>query len=429
MAHGSPANPTAAAGLAALDDYTLMELIDHLAFDDMVKLADLSVGLRAIITARYLIPKYRLHQRLVCFTVAMDEHQPHSRVVVHGFSTAARLLRVCGHLITRLKLSGMTFNAEQLTRLGDYMAKYSRNSLVELELHDVWHSELITDAGKVFPKVTKLKVSSLLLTLDGASLKLQQIFPALREFIYSGDAFTRMPHIFPNLIRFELIENGRSADDSAIRAFLTSNPRLTSLSLTRTATIDLLKLIQKNLGYLETLEIGYSPHAMLSPTNEILHFARIQHFVITPMASGNILQAFPIAFDRLVSLEIRANAYSNVPTNLIKGNRAIKVLRLPWLDGRQAVHVFSDVKDSHRLEEITMKLVNIDAMPAVFESINGFDALQRVTFIVHDLVGKTTNVRAVLNAIPIDCWHLEAFMAVEKELVDVYHVIVSRGKK
>lgn len=426
MAHDSPANPTTAASLAALDDYALMELIDHLAFDDILKLADLSVALRATITARYLIPKYRLHQRLVCFTVAMDEHQPDSRVVIHAFSAAARLLRVCGHLITRIKLSGMAFTAEQLTLLGDYMAKYSRNTLLELELHDVGNSELITDASKVFPRVTKLKMSSLLLAIDGASLKIHQIYPNLREFTYSGATFTRIPQIFPNLMRFELIENGPSVDDSAIRAFLTLNPRLTSLSLSRTATFDLMKFIQNNLENLEALEIGYLSHAMQPPNNEILHFARIQQLVITPMARGNILQAFPMTFDRLVSLEIRANDYFNVPITLIKGNAAIKVLGLPWLDGRQALHVLSDVKDSHRFEEITMKLANIDAMAEIFESINGFGALRRVTFIVHDLVGKMTNRRAVLNAIPIDGWHLKEFKAVEMELVDVYHVIVSR---
>lgn len=415
---------TTTTGLSNVDDYTLMELIDHLEFDDILKLADLSTELRAIITERYMVPIYQLHEKTICFTVGMDEHQPGSRLVINELPVALRLLRIFGHLVTKLKLFSLNFTTEQLTLIGNYIAKYCQSSLIELELFGIQTSELITDPTNLFPNVTKLKLSSF---HPMGSLEIHKIYPALKELTYSCHAFSRNSHIFPNLVRFELIENGVDANDSNIREFLKLNSHLRELSLSRIVTFDLMKFMEENLEKLESLEIGYLSHAMQSPNNEILHFGDIRSFVITPKARGNILQKFPLSFNRLDSVEIRTNDYFNVPLNLIKENPMIKTLSLPWLDGRQAVRVLSGVRDSHQLEEATVKLTNIDSMPEVLESINEFGAMRRINFIVHDLVGETSSRRAVLTNIPAR-WHLDEFKVVEKGLVDVIHIVLSRIK-
>lgn len=425
MLRFSSAEPSKGLRITDLDDYILMEIIDHLGFEELLLFADLNQELRQFITNRYMIARYHIDTSIICFSVAVDEQEIRSRIIIGKMHLVLRFLRIFGHMITKLKFSGLTFTAEETKLISNYISEHCGDTLTELEIFEA-RCDLTANTAITFPKVTKLRITSLK-ELD--DLQIHRIYPALEELFYATTAFASISikQFYPNLVRFELIEHDDYLNASTIGPFLLDNPQLHSLNMNRVPTFALLKLISENLKSLTSLGIGY--HSTVYRANDgNLNFPSVQYFAVTPRNSYQPLQSFPLTFDQLNSIEIWTKDYSCIPMNLFAQNLQVKSVSLPWLDGVKASRVFNEMKKTHRLEEIKMKLSTEDGVLDIFQQLTEYESLQKITFIVYDLAGSTTNRDALLAVIPQE-WHLNDLGLANRMFVyDLFHITVIRNE-
>lgn len=128
---------TSTASLGRIDTYSLLDIYDHLDFDDLVNVALIDSHFSDLITRHYMIAKYRIHEKLIQISNNPDNATDHPDAVpIRNYGTILQFLQLFGHLITKLEFSHYYSDSEAPT-INRFIAEHCSSSLTEITLKGV----------------------------------------------------------------------------------------------------------------------------------------------------------------------------------------------------------------------------------------------------------------------------------------------------
>lgn len=135
--HGNPIESMQIDHLCELDAYNLMNILDTLDFDSLINLSAASPSLHSLITDHYMIPKFRIHEKLIFINgniklsasiIADDD------IFIGKIGVVSRFLRLYGHIITRLKVDATRLLETEMVEFGQLIREHCSSTLLEFQL-------------------------------------------------------------------------------------------------------------------------------------------------------------------------------------------------------------------------------------------------------------------------------------------------------
>lgn len=369
-----------------------------------------------------MVPVFRIHEKVIRFSSNKYERENSSMVIIQNNHTIFPFLRNFGHLITNIQLLGQWVDADHVEEISVYIEQYCSATLTELDL-DRTGTGLTTNTKKTFPCVVRLKLRFL---ADVNDLEINRIYPALEEFTIETNVPLNLSaaQFYSNLKRLNLLEY-LYEDDGGVRELLRLNPQLNALHLRRAPTFSLLKAINETSPNLESLSIGYRRQKTQPTNGETVHFENIKHFSVRIMERFGQSHETPITFKKLQTLEISTNRF-HIPLNLVQQNFELKSIALLSAIEKLAVRILNEAGPFRALEEIKMRLDDVEDTSNIRHIMDKFDTLKRIILIVSEFNGDAVDLNAI-QADFQDEWRITDHRFVEVYYsYDIYYVTLTR---
>lgn len=368
-----------------MDDFSLMCIFDYLNINDLIHLAKINQHFHDLIHQHYL--KSRFRKSVVRFDRYASIEEPIPNVIViTKYETILSTLRNFGHFIEKLIFLGAPFNFNQIREISHYIAEYSSQSLIELTLINV-DIHLLTTTNQTFHRVERLNIrySSYI-----DNFRLDEIYPSMKTFKIAFNFPNRVFHTlrksYARLENLEFDETGLDGPNVNFQPIFLLNPQLRSLVLTRFPSPDHLRAINDLLHSLTSLTVSCYPYLYLRPyqNGENVHLRHVKRFSIhLPWNSPEILEHFPITFDKLETLEVITHTFFVVPARLIEQNEHLKVLSLPETSLSTNFSAILDVIEClTELEAIILQWSEKVEQSHLWRMMNTIGKLRFVTLIV-----------------------------------------------
>lgn len=374
-----------AASLDRIDTYSLLNIYDHLDFDDLVNVALIDSHYSDLITRHYMIAKYRIHEKLIRISNNPDNATDHPDILsIRNYETILQFLQLFGHLITKLEFSHYYSDSEAPT-INRFIAEHCSTSLTEIILKGVG-VYLISETKQQFEKVVHVSFSDSNIYAD--NLKLERIFPRMEYLELNIVRFIRIASIgslvqtHSHLKHFHYNDRRIDGNDSFLRDFIKLNPQLQTLCLRKLISLDFLQVASENLPKLETLLILNN---FPNPFHEKrIHFKSVRNFTFVDRDSSQIFNNFPLSFDSLEIFRVFSELSIDEIGSFIKENRNLSVLLMPWTGLGYDYSIFFDIiSEIKELEELRFKWSNNMDQDGVLYLMSEFQKLRKVTFCVH----------------------------------------------
>lgn len=318
-----------------LDEYSILTILDTLNFVDLLQLADVNTTLRQLITRYHMKSKYHIHDRQICLN---DKNQAvnigQNPISLGNYHQILQLLRIFGHLITKLELCDQCFKQSDIPRISHYIARFSSQSLQELSLYRC-KSYLTSESKQIFSNVVKLRIeTSSLNEID--NFQIHRIYPMVECLTFSTAAFTftSMIHKYPHLkcLTLDLFGTETKDSESLIGDLFRTNSQLIQLNLCmRSPPFDRIQCASETLPNLLSLTLHCTLDGFSTITNDkFAYFPNVIDLKMTIVGSSHPrIERFPMTFNGLEWLEIQVATVDDVPFELIEQSVALKHLALP----------------------------------------------------------------------------------------------------
>lgn len=378
----------------------------------LINLADTTPEFRQLITDRYMIATFRIHEQEIVFQKQdIPMYIPADTIAIGNVHTIVRFLRIFGHLVTKMELKGSEFEANEVLLITQYIGEYCAKNVLELEMIGAGEY-LISNTEHVFEKAEIVHFHDV---KPLENVQIHRIFPNINELKLESK-FTRLYH---------------NQNTQNIMNSLSSLPQLRKLSLHGLATFDLLPVISANLLHLESLSIAYYIRNFIVPTNQTFHFDTIKSLEISVLGTDILnnshpVDTLPLTFANLESLKIKSSLLRNMPINLIEENVGLRELSLPQPTEMALLWpVFSRIRSTHtNLKALTVVWHELDNDQTV-ELMTRFQQLQKITFRVCDVGDTRFHLSALLNLVPNE-WQVDQIYEFTATVNHKYDVTVTR---
>lgn len=215
-----------------------------------------------------------------------------------NFDFTLKALRLFGHLISKLSINYMAFDASQREQINNYVNEYCAPSLEEIELAFCEGDEL-SQMERAFTRVHRVRFMSG--DLNTENVKLNQLFPALRSLsmgsLRASDS-KWMEDSFPHLESLE-ISSYRSTSDVVFRL----NPQLRHISMFD-CDLPFLSMLNEHVPQLESINsftMKETPDFAGAP----VHFEHLKKFKLGAEYSFALnLPKMPLVFENLTEFEM-----------------------------------------------------------------------------------------------------------------------------
>lgn len=378
-----------------LDDYSLMDIFDHLQYGDLLNLAASSPRFYTLVYDGYF------KGRMASSTVVIDKYGRNAKpsdLIITDYTHAIKTLEQFGGLIKMLRFDEYMFNGHESEKILQHIAQYTSNTLTELSLFAASSEHgfpLTSTTNYTFPHVTSLHLRAIIF-LD--NFQLERIYPNLNrlkiELRGGYHELSSLERRFNNLQHVDFGFGDKRYDDTADREVINAfsifamNPQLESVALDVFPTRGLLEAMNNTLPNLNTLSIRYT----------LIDYQRT-HVDRQPIYLGNVrtlhmeyphnpwsyedLVSFPINFDRLREVEYKTRHLSEEPTRLFEQNEHLKVLSLPTII---AYGIPKLLRISEHFRELEVFTVNWSAEISEADTLQlmNIGRLTQITFIVKE---------------------------------------------
>lgn len=411
-----PEIPSTGLKLNELDINSLLGICDHVNFGSLINLADTNTEFRQLITDRYMIPIFRIHEQVISFEKQdIVMYIPDDTIAIGKVHTILRFLRIFGHLITRVKLSGSQFEEKQTALITRYIDEYCAINLVELDLIDAGEY-LISNAERIFEKARKVHLRNV---KQLENIQIHRIYPNINELSFATDSKLAASPLYH-------LQYTQHFGNSLI-----SLAQLRTLSLHGLPTFDLVSVISAKMPQLETLSIAYYVNNFVVPANQITHFNKVKTLKISVLEhnESHTINSLPLKFDQLDNLEIFSSLLHNVPINLIVENVGLRTLSLPTtLRMDEFWPVFDQIQSTHmNLSELTVVWNQLSDARTV-KLMTDFQQFNKITFRVNDLSDTRIHLSTLLALVPLE-WQVDRVIQFSAGINYKYDVTVIREKK
>lgn len=380
--------------LNSLDDYSLLNILDHLTLEELINVTNVNVRFRALIIAHSARLKLELHEVTVRFISDFSGKIHDGDVITITRSVEIqRFLQYFGHFVSKVEFYGRGYNDNELLEISQSIEKYCATTLIEFEQSETGNY-LTRDTNRVFSKITNLHLRQ----LNNQSLydlQIHRIYPALEQLTLAFH-----PFIKKNATYFHQIFSNQ------VKHLLGSIPKLSAFHINPVPSLDLIRSINVIEPNLKSLAIGYDSNDFIlrSNNNRNVHFHNVNNFKLNVFGDRtNSLNPFPITFDRLDSLEIVTMDVIDVPTRLIEQNVALKSLSLPYISQHDNLRsIFNLIERLQNLEKITLEWCGDLSSTYLMDQL---DQLNEIVFIARD-IHLSKNVSEVLKSAIPSAWNV-----------------------
>lgn len=402
-----------------------MCIFDFLDFDELVNVAVTSDRFCEIITNRYMIPVFRIHEKVI-LAVSESPTDTGKTIVIKNIQTIALFLRTFGHLISTLQFTTKSSrNLDDIEQINDYIIEYCSETVIKLEL-DSQSARLTTNSSKIFKRLTKLKLDY---WVYFERMNINRNFPVLEELTI--DTPYPLPDIigqfYSNLNCLHLLTSRVDASDSAIKKVLRLNSQLRALTIQGVPSFTLLKFISEISMNLEQLSIGYRMKGLNLTNGETIHFEHLKSFSLHSKDWVEQAHEASITFKNLEKLELLS--YNFFPNNLLKHNFELKSISLPLASAVTALQILMQAGPFRRLEEVKMQWSDDLNNILIRQMADRFRSLQRIIFIVHVVRGNELGLDAISDRLKSD-WRVIDHECVGIDGgIDIFHLTATRDSR
>lgn len=382
--------------LLDLDDYSILQILDKLDLTELITVADTNAKLAELIRHHYIIGKYHIDQ--VVFHNCATSHFDKDALVICGYRTISRFIRIFGDLIQKLYYHPYeyTFTSQQIDSMNQHIEKYCSKTLSVLHLVEPT-SDFIGVPKQMFPlnifsqkknpwkfdRVTELLIYHRDISVN---LQLDQIYPMLEAlFVHSENDINNLKSLarsYRHLKHVMLYSPVPMKAGSAIQRFFQLNPQLISLGFDNCPDMKLLQFISKKLQGLERIQFPYSIDANSGSMSQKIHFPNVIEFSIS-LKTTDDTHEIPFAFDRLKLISVTNRYFTEPIRRLIEQNTNLTSLSIPNLYERDdVVRVVATVKRLPLLEKLFIQWdLTFDLVSTLREIETYHENLKTITFV------------------------------------------------
>lgn len=372
--------------LDLLDEYSLLNILDAMDFEQLFEVADCGERIRRVILDHYARPKYKIDSRTVFVgTFRADRNRMEFKgnsIYLRDYVTALRFIRIFGPMISKLSLT-RALEPYQCQWIGDYLNEYSTESLTHLKLAII-SDKMIHNWHKPFTKAIDVHLS-VGGRVHGNACQLNHFFPNVRRLQIKWNATTTATCLrqnFRQLQTLKYMDNTNAVDN--INELLAANDRLVSFHMENECDLGFLTLLNRTVPHLDELAISnFRPdffERAAAPAADV-RFMRLKKLRIELIngEANRKIEHFPFRFERLEDLEL---VQQNIPgewTDFIVGHaqhlRKLRVAVDAWtLENWQRIS-----ERLHQLTELTV-LYRYRSSNGIFHLIGHSPSLRRITF-------------------------------------------------
>lgn len=220
--------------------------------------------------------KRKFASKLITFKDSAETSmiENNSSVLIYDYKTFTTAVQKFGHLMTKIQINYDDIEVDQHKEISALLIKYCSNSLISLEIIQ-WENNALKTFKNSFKKVQNLTIhgdiklkSSLFNVFSEKKLKLNEIFPALRQlnlyhmFVSNPSVlnveFPYLEHV--NIVFFPAPFNEPFVDyfsktKPAIKYLFDKNPYIQYLSLTNCNSLDYLNIASDLLPNLRQMYV------------------------------------------------------------------------------------------------------------------------------------------------------------------------------
>lgn len=404
-----------------LDDYTLLSIFDKLNLDDLINVADIGLRYRHLVTRHYAIPKFKLHDSLIRLAGHMlagssFEISSYSIEIV-TFPVAQKMLRIFGHLISKLEFNYDRYNPAQARIIAKYINDYCSESLVEIKLYSF--KESVLDLWNIpFTKVENVYLIRGIFT--SKPFDLNSTFPAMQRLELEWITITESKYLvkhYPHLKYFKM------ADSKTIERILSLNHQIQSVYVWSEYSFDFLRFICENSTNLSELILNGLPKGFTETTIQRNYsMPNIKKFTLY---LSNLIEFIPeySPFDlgQVEEFTLSCIEPSQKWIDIITQYQSIRKLAVEWgiLNSNQWSKVLRDLPN---LMEIEAKLDSTLPTQSITALINNSTKLEKVTFL-----DTESSFRDILRTEINEQWQL--FVTIDRNFADAIFIrSVEKGR-
>lgn len=191
----------------------LLEIFDNLELESLISLADINHRFRKLVIQRYIIPKYRFHEKIIKISFkpigeAIIINDDHGSIGIYGPNLTSNVVRIFGNLISRIAVypeplyGDLNYSMSTVANIN----KYCSESLTELRINK-FEENLFQQWKEPFENVNTIHIEDGYWNCEHTNTNLSEIFPSLRRFEMRFMCYSSSKCIdfhFPNLEHIEL---------------------------------------------------------------------------------------------------------------------------------------------------------------------------------------------------------------------------------
>lgn len=371
--------------LDELDECNLMAVLDWLDFDELLNLAEANHHFHQIIADRYIIGKYKLHEKQLLFTGSSDASANitiyPNKLSIHNHLIGMQLLRNFGNLIANIRIDRLYFNNIAAKTLAEDINEFCSKTLKTLHIIDS-DGLIISRFWRPFESLENVIISDLHMEDE---LRLDEIFPNLRSLdfiLHESKPMSSIERHYPHL-KYLRCRIGRmdDIDSQYFENLLRLNRRLRSVYLERVGNIHLLNSVNTILPDLTSLGLSIHPSDELIPADQFIHFENVRNFTLRIYRRIDaIFSPFPLKFNILDAVQLEIHQPSEQLLNALFAHSELKKIAMLWTDVDICMTFLDRIESFPKLEEIQLKWSStIDTSLALEKFLLNNDSIQRIT--------------------------------------------------
>lgn len=382
-----------------------MAVLDWLDFDELLNLAETNQHFHQIITDRYIIGKYKLHEKQVLFTGSVDETanltMDANKISIHNHLIGMQLLRNYGDLIANIRIDRLYFNNIVAKILAEDINIFCSKSLKTIHIIDS-DGLIISQFRRPFEKLENVIINDLHMEDE---LSLDEIVPNLRSLdfiLHESKPIASIERHYPNL-KYLRCRIGRmnGADSQHVKNLLLLNRQLDSVYLERVGNIDLLNSVNEILPNLTSFGLTIHPSDELEQTNHFIHFKNVRNLTLRIYRRNDaVFSPFPLKFNILNAVELEIHQPSQQLLDTLFAHTELKNIAMLWTDVDICMAFLDRIANFPKLEEIQLKWSSaIDTTLALEKFLLNNNSVQRITIAL-----STASDREQLNQLTSQAW-------------------------
>lgn len=195
-----------------------------------------------------------------------------------------------------------TLSMEGSQRISSYINMYCSDSLNELTIK-AFNSNLLLKWTKPFKSVSSLHFGVGTWNCEENNKNLSEIFPSLRLLDISELSISNskcIDYYFPLLEHIEFSMDASYPNNNAeiYRSIFHLIPQLRSIHIKNINNLNILRLANKKLHYLEAIELTDTNVVGLNES-EVIHFKNVKRFFMTDSTLRRYVPSLPLKFNQL----------------------------------------------------------------------------------------------------------------------------------